>query len=99
MVVEPVVEDVPEVDDPVVDDPVDVLPPVDVEVSPPVVPVVEPVPVVLLVPELEPLPPSEDGRANATAASGPNANKPAVRRLEAASSRAWGITRRSPPLF
>lgn len=97
-----------------VDDPVEVLPPVDVEVSAPVevplpdvppvpvvpvVPVVEPVPVVLPVPELEPLPPSEDGRANATAAAGPNANKPAVRRLEAASSRAWGITRRSPPLI
>jgi hypothetical protein len=97
------------VDDPVVVvEPVVLLPPVVVDVSEPVVvPPVELPVVVPVVPELpvvEPpevpvleLPPSVS--ANATTASGPNASKPAVMRLEAASSRAWGITRRSPPLF
>ncbi|OBJ36235.1 hypothetical protein A5630_07530 [Mycolicibacterium mucogenicum] len=112
-VVEPVVDDPVVVVAPVVDDPVVVvapvvLPPVVVDVSEPVVvpPVVVPVedPVVLEVPAVEPpevpvleLPVSVS--ANATTASGPNANNPAVTRLEAARSRAWGITRRSPPLF
>ncbi len=105
-VVEPVVVEDPLVVDvvpvPVVVDvsELPVVPPVDVPVVVPVVPVVELVPVVpvvelllLLVSE------SEDGSANATAASGRNARQPAARRLEAAASRAWGITRRSPPLF
>ncbi|OKH76846.1 hypothetical protein EB75_02010 [Mycobacterium sp. ST-F2] len=107
-VVEPVV-----VDDPVVVLDV-VVPPVVVEVSEPVVvpPVVVPpvdVPVVVPVVELVPVVPEVEsllvvsalaiGSENATAAAGANAKKPAVTRLEAAASRAWGITRRSPPLF
>ncbi|MCT7368162.1 hypothetical protein A7R75_04050 [Mycolicibacterium llatzerense] len=104
-VVEPVVVEDPLVVDvvpvPVVVDvsELPVVPPVDVPVVVPVVPVVELVPVVPVV-ELLPLESeSEDGSANATAASGRNARQPAARRLEAAASRAWGITRRSPPLF
>ncbi|BBX85859.1 hypothetical protein MAUB_37320 [Mycolicibacterium aubagnense] len=97
---EPVVDVGPVGVEPVVDDPVDVLPPVlgvpvPVVVLPPDAPVL---PVVEL-PEAPPVEPPLSGSANATTASGPNASKPAVRRLEAASSRAWGITRRSPPLF
>lgn len=102
-VVEPVVVEDPLVVDvvPVVVDvsELPVVPPADVPVVVPVVPVVELVPVVPVV-ELLPLESeSEDGSANATAASGRNARQPAARRLEAAASRAWGITRRSPPLF
>ncbi|BCI78454.1 hypothetical protein MTY66_00790 [Mycolicibacterium sp. TY66] len=103
-VVEPVV-----VDDPVVVEPVVVLPPVVDEVSEPVVvppvvvpvvvPVVPVVPPVVEPPEVPVLELPLSVSANATTAAGPSASKPAVTRLEAASSRAWGITRRSPPLF
>ena len=94
---EPVVGVVPVVGEPVVEGPVEVLPPVvevpaPVVVLPPEVPVVEP-------PEVPPAELPLSVSANATTASGPNASKPAVRRLEAANSRARGITRRAPPPF